>query len=369
MILKNIRKIFVLGDLHLGVRNNSIEWSEIQTSYLLQTFIEQVDLDGFDEEQDILIQLGDWNHVRESTNVRIQDSSQKIAEVLCAKFKRGVYFFVGNHDCYYKDRTDVHSLKGYDLMYPNFHIFEKPTPIQINQHRVLIIPWIEDLALLREAITGHPNSEYLFCHADFTGFNLNKVTKLEHGLENEDIAHFKKIYSGHIHIRQEKENVLYVGTPYEMDRGDLGNQKGFYVLDATSSNFKEKFVPNESSPKHIKLDGFDLVNLNLEEIKKLFKNNFVDVTLESNFSKGFPLTKFTDMVKEFGHRRLEFFSYSTEQLKSKSELELGSDYEYNIFTVLEDQLTSMNLAEYRKQEIANKFKSIYDSLKNAKNYD
>lgn len=369
MILKDIRKIFVLGDLHLGVRNNSVEWADIQTTYLLNTFLRQVEEEGFDPDRDILLQLGDWNHVRESTNVRIQEVSQRIAKELCLKFKRGVYFFVGNHDCYYKDRTDIHSLQGYNKMYPNFHIFEKPTQLRINSHEVLIMPWIENLEEIRQTLRAHARASYLFCHADFAGFNLNSFTKLEHGLVDEDIAHFKKIYSGHIHIRQDKGNVLYVGTPYEMDRGDLGNQKGFYVIDASQADFKDKFIPNVDSPKHLKFNAFDLIQLNLDQITDLFKNNFVDITIESEFSKIFPLTKFTELIKDCGHRRLEFFSYSQEQLKSKSEVELGSDYEYNIFTVLDTQLTSMNLAEYRKQEITNKFKSIYDTLKNSKNYD
>ena len=369
MDLQNIRKIFVLGDLHLGVRNNSVEWSDIQTSYLLDTFLRQVDEEGFDPDRDIVFQVGDWNHVRESTNVRIQEVSQRIARELCAKFKRGVYFFVGNHDCYYKDRIDVHSLQGYDKMYPNFYIFERPTKIQINFNDVLIMPWIENLEEMRQVLRVFNKANYLFCHADFAGFNLNSFTKLEHGLVDEDIAHFKKIYSGHIHIRQEKGNVLYVGTPYEMDRGDLGNQKGFYVIDVTSYDFKEKFVPNLDSPRHLKFNIFDLLNLNVGQITKLFKNNFVDIQIDSEFSKVFPITKFTETIKDCGHRRLEFFSYSPEQLKKKSEIELNSNYEYNIFAVLDNQLNSLNLAEYRREEIVNKFKSIYDQLKNTKSYD
>ena len=30
MKLNNVRKIFLVGDLHLGIKNNSIEWLQIQ---------------------------------------------------------------------------------------------------------------------------------------------------------------------------------------------------------------------------------------------------------------------------------------------------------------------------------------------------
>ena len=79
MKLEGIRKIFVLGDLHLGVRNNSLEWSDIQCEFLLDFFLKKVDEEGFDPERDIVFQAGDWNHVRESTNVRIYKKSLEVA--------------------------------------------------------------------------------------------------------------------------------------------------------------------------------------------------------------------------------------------------------------------------------------------------
>ena len=369
MKLDGIRKIFVLGDLHLGVRNNSAEWSDIQVDFLLDFFLKKVDEEGFDPERDILVQVGDWNHVRESTNVRIYKSSLEIAARFTQKFKRGVYVILGNHDVYYKDRNDIHSLEGFDKMFNNFYIFTKPSPLQINSHRFLMLPWVESVEEIKKIVKANSQSNYIFCHADVKGFNLNRSTKLEHGLEYEDLKTFKRVYSGHIHIRQEKNNVLYVGTPYEMDRGDRGNIKGFYVLDVSTSAIKEKFIENTVSPKHIKIEAVDLLNLNRESIQRLFYNNFIDIMIESNFSTRFPLTSFTEIVKDFGHRRLEFFSYSKEQKKAKSEVEINSNYEYNIFTIAQDKLAELNLSPIFEKQVFEKFKSVYDSLKNTKSYE
>ncbi len=368
MILKDVRKVFVLGDLHLGVRNNSLEWSDIQSDFLLDFFLKKVDEEGFDPEKDILVQVGDWNHVRESTNTRIYKLSLKIAEKLTSKFKRGVYVILGNHDVYYKDRTDTHSLEGFDKIYPNFHVFEKPETLTINSHRFLMMPWIENLAELKTQVSKYP-ADYVFCHADIKGFSLNKMQKLEHGLEGEDLSRFKRIYSGHIHIRQEKGNVLYVGTPYEMDRGDRGNTKGFYVLDVSSNKITEKFIENTRSPKYIKHDIMDLLDMNLSQIEDLFKNNFVDIMIESNLSQRFPMSQFTELVKGLGHRKTDFFSYSKDQLKNKSEVEIDSNYEYNIFTILDERLKEMNLPIVQTSQIVSTFKDIYDSLKNTKHYE
>jgi hypothetical protein len=369
MILKNIRKIFVLGDLHLGIRNNSLEWSDIQINFLIDYFLQKVDDEGFDPETDILVQVGDWNHVRESTNVRIYKLSLRIAEAFTNKFKRGVFVILGNHDVYYKDRTDTHSLEGFNLIFNNFHIFEEPRSLTINSHNFLMLPWIENLEKLKGVVANNRSSKYVFCHADVKGFNLNRVTKLEHGLDSDDLTNFKRIYSGHIHIRQEKGNVLYVGTPYEMDRGDRGNVKGFYVLDASGEEIKEKFIENTVSPKHVKFNIMDLLILTQDQIKDLFLNNFVDILIDSELSQKFPFSQFTDLVKGFGHRRLELASYSKDQIKSKSEVEQNTDYSYNIFAILDEKLSQMNLPVAQSIQLVEKFKEIYDSLKNTKHYD
>lgn len=367
--LEGIRKIFVLGDLHLGVRNNSLEWSDIQSDFLLNFFIQKIEEEGFDPEKDILVQVGDWNHVRESTNTRIYKISLNIAKELSKKFKRGVYVILGNHDVYYKDKNDVHSLEGFDEICQNFHIFVKPERLQINQHKFLMLPWIEDAETLKTTVSANSWADYIFCHADVKGASLNKATKVSHGLDHDDLETFKRVYSGHIHIRQAQNNLLYVGTPYEMDRGDRGNQKGFYVLDASGDSIKEKFIPNTFSPRYVKYDIFDLLNLPANEIEKLFKNNFVDITIESEFATKFPIAKFTEMVKDFGQRRIDFISYSKEMVKTRSEVEIDSNYEYNIFKILEEHLDTVNLPEPFSKQIFEKFKHVYDSLRNNKQYE
>lgn len=367
--LKNVRYAFVLGDLHLGIKNNSIEWSEIQLGFLIDFFLKAVDEIGFDPERDILIQMGDWHHVRESTNTRIQEVSIDLARIFSQKFKRGVYVIVGNHDVYYKDRTDVHSLMGFDRMYDNFKIFTDPHQLKINNHRVLMLPWIEDAENLKQAVLQNRAVDYVFCHADVKGAVLNKMTTVGHGLDYSDLAKFKKVYSGHIHIRQHRENLIYVGTPYEMDRGDRGNEKGFYVLDFSQEKVSEQFISNIYSPKHVKYEITELLDLSRAEIQQKFKNNFVDVMIESEFSKNFPMGSFTEMIKDFGQRKVEFFSYSKELKKTKSEVEIDSNYEYNIFKVLEDHLQSSCLTDNFKSQVVEKFKKIYDTLKTNNQYE
>jgi hypothetical protein len=371
--LKNIRKIFLLGDLHLGIRNNSIEWSNIQSSFLLDFFLQKIDEEGFDPKTDILVQLGDWHHVRESTNVRIFNLSLKIMEALTSKFKRGVFIILGNHDVYYKDRVDVNSLIGLSKIFNNLHVFSKPQLLEIGKHGFLMLPWNESKDNLKSSlIKYHTKSKNqqnnIFCHADIKGASLNKFIKISSGLDKEDLSKFKKIYAGHIHIRQEADNFLYVGTPYEMDRGDCGNTKGFYILDVSKNKIEEKFIENTSSPKHIKVEMSDLLELELPKIQKLFNNNFIDISIDSTLSSKVNYSIFTNKIKDFKHRRLEFYPYTKEQNILKSDIELSENYEFNIFKILKDFLSTVDFSDDKKNEVFEYFKEKYDLVNIKKNY-
>jgi hypothetical protein len=363
MILNNIRKIFVLGDIHLGIKNNSIEWSIIQKDYLLNHFLKQVDEAGFDEDHDILIQLGDWHHVREFTNTRIAEESLIICDTFCKKFKRGVYCILGNHDVYYKDRTDVHSLKPFSKIFNNFYVFEKSEIINVNKtYDFLMFPWLEDTKKFKEELNKYKKIDLLFCHADIKGAMLNRVSKLEHGLEEKDLSWIKRVYSGHIHISQIQNNINYVGTPYEMDRGDFGNKKGFWILDI-EKELSESFIENNFSPRHLKLDMAKVLNLNADQLEKILKNNFIDILIDDSLANKINISNFIEIISKLGYRRIEFFPYSTGS-DSVSVNTGDSSYEYDIFTTLKNNLKNKELLPHQIEKLEKKFTELFFNIKN-----
>ena len=368
MNLSNIKKIFLLGDLHLGIRNNSIEWSKSQSDFLINHFCKKIDELGFNPETDILIQEGDWFHNRESTNNRIWNDSLRIFEALSDKFKRGIYIILGNHDVYYKDNNNIHSLMGIEKMFDNVHVFSKEKILTINDyHRFLMLPWVEDEEEITKKVSKFSKeADYMICHADIKDFRLNKWVKIHSGLDINSLNSFKRIWSGHIHIRQENKNVLYTGTPYELDRGDRGNTKGFYILDVSTNDLKESFIENTFSPKHIKINIDDLLKLKIFEIKKMFNNNFIDVMIEINEANNFPITRFMEMVDNFGHRRLEFFTYNSEIKKEKANenLSLENIKEYDIYEIFKECLSKREYSNTMNLNIEKYFKRLYETAKN-----
>ena len=370
MRLVDIGKIFLLGDLHLGIRNNSIDWSSSQSSFLIDFFCKKIDELGFDPKRDILIQEGDWFHNREHTNNRIWNDSLRVFEALSKKFPRGIYIILGNHDVYYKDNNSIHSLKGIEKIFPNVHVFEKPEILTINEiHRFLMLPWIEDEVKITKEVLNHVElADYIICHADIKSFKLNKWVKLHSGLDIKLLTKFKRVWSGHIHIHQENGNVLYTGTPYELDRGDRGNAKGFHTLilpKTTEEDIEEIFTENTFSPRFIKVDAFELLEHTVQEIKDIFNNNYVDIMMPIDKAASFPVTRFMEIIDSYGHKHVEFFTYNSSTEVEINELEEpGEIKEYDIYEIFTDCLEERNYPESINNVMKSYFKKLNDKVKN-----
>ena len=372
MNLDNVGKIFLLGDLHIGVRNNSIEWASSQKQYLIDSFCKEVDKLGFNPETDILIQEGDWFHNREHTNNRIWSDSLEIFDALSKKFKRGIYIILGNHDVYYKDNNSIHSLKGIEKIFSNVHVFENPEILTLNlTHRFLMLPWIEDENKISKTVSSYiGKADYIVCHADIKDFILNKWVKLHSGLETKLLKNFKRVYSGHIHIHQENGNVLYNGTPFELDRGDRSNPKGFYMLELVKENGEpsivETFKENLFSPRFIKTDAFDLLEMTLDQIKKMFENNYVDIMMRIDKAAAFPVTRFMEILDTFNYKKVEFFTYNPEVRNYNTEEALSSAEikDYDIQKIFLDILKQRDYPESYNNVMKIYFQKLNDKVKN-----
>jgi hypothetical protein len=99
------------------------------------------------------------------------------------------------------------------------------------------------------------------------------------------LAKYKKVYSGHFHTRSDKDNVMYLGTPYELFWNDYNDPKGFYILD--TDTHEVEFIQNKD-PMFIKFyyDDSKDVNIDASTVKdkyvKLVVLNKKDFSLFDN---------------------------------------------------------------------------------------
>lgn len=298
---KNIdfKRIFLLSDLHFGVRGNSLEWLNNQL-YFFEEFYFPFLKENV-KEGDIFFMLGDWFDNRQLLDINIMNKAIdiifKISQIM------PVYLMTGNHDIYKKHDTDVNSLAAFRFI-PNVTIFEDPVIVTNGKSNILVLPWIGDKEKEEKyAKANVKKAKYIFAHTDLQGFKYDNGRNIVKGADLLGVKGYKKIFSGHIHKRQEHSHVYYIGSPYHTKRGDIGNKKAVYVFDP-DNNKVEEFENNLSSVfQRIKLE--DLMEWTLEYTKSILSNNYTDIIVPDKYIHLFNLTKFIELLEGCPYKKVE----------------------------------------------------------------
>jgi hypothetical protein len=191
------------------------------------------------------------------------------------------------------------------------------------------MPWRKDHEAESEFLEQSDPHDVLCCHADIRGLKFNKFTRVETGASVEEFDKFKKVYSGHIHYAQKSGNINMLGSPYEITRSDMDNQKGITLLNV--SDLKETYFPNNFSPKFRRFYFSDILESTQEDLEPLFANNFVDIMIDPVMSLKAPLNILTDILQS--QRSLKFHPYDPDQANSLSQQII--DIEGRQFNVLD----------------------------------
>ena len=296
MNLTNYKRTWMITDTHLGVRNNSIEWLDIMREYFYDFFIPLLKKEK--KEGDFLVHVGDVFDSRHSLNLLVMNEGMAIFEEISKIMP--VVIILGNHDIYKKNSNDVNSVKILKWI-PNIKVFEEPEVITVSGKKILFMPWRAGHTEELECINSNP-ADFMFCHTEMQGLKFNKNTTIETGLELKELKKFRKVYAGHIHFAQQKGNFRMLGCPYPMTRSDMNNEKGIWRLDLITE--EEHYYPNTISPKFIRVLFEKVLEMEEEEAKDYFKNNFVDILVDPKWSLNFPFSSFSEDMK--GYRRLDF---------------------------------------------------------------
>jgi len=271
MQINKVGKIYLVGDLHFGVDANSIVWLNHQKRFfndILIPYIKETVQPG-----DILFQFGDIFETKHQINVNIFNNVMDLFYELAKLIP--VYVLIGNHDTYYTDNNEIHSLK---ILYntPNVHVFNKPEIIGINDKKLLIIPWITDFNEIMTLLEDNVGkADMVFSHFDVAGMSYDNGYPIQKGIDFSILKKYEIVISGHIHKPQVKDNFIYLGTPYHLDFGDIGQKKGLYTLDMP--NMKMDFVRNDKSPEFKYIDIFDLLEMTDAQLKDICYNSFIKV--------------------------------------------------------------------------------------------
>ena len=259
------QKVCCIADLHIGVHQNSIFWHETALKWAewLKQELQSKNI------KDIFI-LGDVYHYRDEVAV---NTIHVVNQILSTWKDFNIVILVGNHDAYYKDRADINSLSilnGKD----GITVIDKPTVYTVFGKTLTFLSW-------GSTINDLTKTDILFGHLEIESFKMNSFKLCDHGTKTSELLDKASlILTGHFHLRDERiyENgrIIYVGNPYEMDFGDTGTTKGYYILDIPTSEYE--FFENTNSPKHKKIALTEIKTA--EKLQKEISNNIVKIIVD-----------------------------------------------------------------------------------------
>lgn len=214
------KKAACFTDIHFGLKSNSLEHNQ-DCSDFVDWFIQTAKQEGCET----CIFLGDYNHHRASINIHTMQYGLRALERLNDAFDH-VYFIPGNHDLYYRDRRDIHSVEWAKHL-PNVTIVND----WFSQGDVVIAPWLvgEDYKKLSKL-----SGKYLFSHLELPHFYMNAMVEMPDVGELNDthVTGFEQVYSGHFHKRQARKNIWYMGNAFPHNYADAGDDaRGMMILE------------------------------------------------------------------------------------------------------------------------------------------
>jgi DNA repair exonuclease SbcCD nuclease subunit len=261
------KKAAVFTDIHFGLKSNSLQHNQDCCNFI-DWFIETAKEQGCDT----CFFLGDYHHHRSSINIQTLQFALRGIEKLSANFEH-VYFIAGNHDLYYRDKRDIHSVEWARHL-PNVTIIDD----WFESGDVVIAPWLvgDDWRKLESK-----RGKYLFGHFELPKFILNAMIEMpDHGeLQTQHLQGFDYVFSGHFHKRQQQNNVIYIGNAFPHNFSDAhDDERGMMILEWGG---QPEFISWPDAPK------FRVYNLSqiLDNPERLLlANSHVKVNLDVELS-------------------------------------------------------------------------------------
>jgi hypothetical protein len=157
-----------------------------------------------------------------------------------------IHWVLGNHDLPFKHSLKLSSHEAF-REYDNVIVYDTPKVVSFDSVDTLLVPWLCDentehaLEMVR-TFTG----SVVAGHFEFNGFELYRGFINNHGMETGLFRPFPLVMSGHYHHRSSRDNIFYLGAPYEMVWSDYGSDHGFHWW--TPQTHQLDFVKN---PHHL----------------------------------------------------------------------------------------------------------------------
>jgi len=332
-------KVACFTDIHFGLKSGS-RIHNIDCEDFVIWFCEEAKKAG----AETCIFLGDWHHNRSTTDVSTMNYTVSNIERLNANFEK-VYFILGNHDLFYKDKREINSIE-FMRLFPNVVPIKDPLTLD----GVTFLPW-----LVGDEWRTVPDikSRYIFGHFELPLFYMNAMVQMpDHGqLQSNHFVNQEYVFSGHFHKRQTQGNITYIGNAFPHNYADAGDDDRGMMLLEWGGAPEYRTWQQQPVYRHYKLSRI------IDSPDTLLKSKMhcrvtIDVPItfeEANFIK-------ETFIKQYDLRELMLIPEKTE-IESSNAVPVDLQFE-SVDTIVMNQITSIDSETYDKKLLL----EIYNNL-------
>ena len=314
-------QIIFISDVHFG--KGSIEWLQNMKDYFDNFFIPFVRQQKKSHNPCVVI-AGDYFDNRQSIDINVLNVAIDTMKDIAKECQ--VYVVIGNHDIYKKCETDVTSLKPFDDFENVYLIYDQYELILKDDKKVLLVSWVGDFKKENKIIAENKDKyDILVFHPEISGMTYDNNRPIINGL-NLDIVDDDKIVSGHIHKRQESKKGIYLGSPYHMERSDIGNRKGIYTFTVDNGSLVRSFYENTYSPEYV-LKRFSDIGRNPEDWKDIVANNYMYIVFTSEELEVVNTEKFINELRQYKPKNIELIEERTKVDLNSQQVTVNEDGE------------------------------------------
>ena len=274
-------KIAFLGDVHFGARGNSDFFLDRQLEFFDDLFFPYL----IENKIDRVVQFGDLLDQRKFINVRVLYNIQKnyLQKFEDLGIKQDI--ILGNHDIVYNNTSRISGLVEVadKKTFSNTTVHQEPTTLDFDGCKIDLIPWInkENEKEIEEFIV-RSSSNYLIGHLEINNFEMVSGIECKNGIAPTFFKDYTIVFSGHFHKQSKKKIkgtvVHYIGTPYELNWGDYGIDKGFHIFDTETG--ETEFIKNKNPIYHKLIYDDKTVNYDSFDASK-YKNSICKIIVEN----------------------------------------------------------------------------------------
>ena len=228
-----MNKYLLTSDLHIHPHHGNNLFIDVGVDYLQYIYEYCLKNDIIN-----LFLLGDIFHTSSKINIEVFIPVFEQMEKMSRDLK--ITIIPGNHELLAKNKkTILNALSPFATIYNEYEFIDTD-----NGSRFHFLPFARRIE--EDAMSIGDCDNILFTHIDIAGFKMT-FTKDSKGMKQDFFKDFHTVFSGHFHLHQNMRNIVYIGSPYQQNFGEVGQRKGFAVYDDSSKTWEE--IEYKNAPK------------------------------------------------------------------------------------------------------------------------